>query len=64
MKLSNGKVLYQSKAILNFVGTNGGLHPTDPLDIYKGELMFENFVVESFLGGKRYHDLMVLKDPD
>lgn len=62
--LANGKTLYQSKAIINYIGAKAGLHPTDPLDIYKGELMFQNLVDEYMLSGKSIYSVNFASTPE
>lgn len=41
LELPDGKKLSQSAAIINYIATMADLHPKDPKDVFKGEIMYE-----------------------
>ena len=44
LELPDGKKLSQSAAIMNYIATMADLHPKDPKDQFKGEILFECFI--------------------
>lgn len=49
LELPDGTKLSQTAAINNYIATMAKLHPKDPKDVFKGEILFECFIRD---GGK------------
>ena len=61
LELPDGTMLGQSTTIINYIATMAGLHPTDPKDIAKGELLYETFIKD---GGKIWASNLPKEGPE
>ena len=48
LELDDGTKLYQSIAIYNYVATTYGFMPADAMDKYRGEMLYEAIMIDTF----------------
>lgn len=60
LELPDGKKLCQSAAIINYIATMADLHPKEPKDVFKGEILFECLIKD---GAKIWANNLPTEEP-